>query len=545
MFANMRIGARLALGFGLVLLITSVIGLVGVYNTTRFSDDVAHLGSRNTKGAALLADAQSALWQLRWDVAQFIAVSDAQERRRLADDGPVQRAIVEESLRRFEASQRTPEELAQLQQVREAFGKYMDARPKWFELYGSGRLEEAAEWREKTITAFGGQTVKAFAVLIAMQRENSDRSEREVIERTNAPRNALIALIAVALLLAAAVAFATTRSITRPIARAVDAAQQVAAGNLAIAIESRTNDEPGRLLAALRDMRDALVAAVGSIRESAEGVGAASRQIANGNAEMSKRTEEQAASLEETAGSMEELTATVKQNADNAREANQLAISASGVATEGGRAINGLIETMGDISNASHRISDIIGVIDGIAFQTNILALNAAVEAARAGEQGRGFAVVASEVRSLAQRCAGAAKEIKDLIGDAAQRVDAGRRQVEGAGGTMDGIVAAVQRVTDVMERIAAASREQLAGIEQVANTVTQMDRVTQQSAAFVEESAAAAESMANQAQQLVTAVARFHLGHRAAAAAAPGEGRQRLAVVRGSELTPLAFAAD
>jgi methyl-accepting chemotaxis protein len=313
---------------------------------------------------------------------------------------------------------------------------------------------------------------------------------------------ALIALLAATAAVGAALAWWITRSITRPLADAVDAAQAVAAGDLVVDIQVKSNDETGRLLASLAAMR----------RQTAEAVGASSSEIARGNQDLSSRTEEQASNLEKTSSSMEELATTVRQNADNARQANQLAMGASDVAARGGDAVRGVATTMGGINDASSRIADIIGVIDGIAFQTNILALNAAVEAARAGEQGRGFAVVASEVRSLAQRSAEAAKEIKTLIQDSVARVEAGTKQVDGAGKTMDEIMGAVKRVTDIMGEIAAASAEQLRGIEQVSTAMSQMDRVVQQNAALVEESAAAAENMAGQAESLVGSVVRFKL---------------------------------
>jgi methyl-accepting chemotaxis protein len=321
---------------------------------------------------------------------------------------------------------------------------------------------------------------------------------------------ALVFALAAVVLLAAS--YAIAHGILRPLRNAVAAAHAVADGDLTVAIESGSSDELGQLLEALRKMKNDLADAARAIQAAADNVGAGSREIARGNADLSSRTEEQASTLEETASSMEELTATVRQNADNARQANQLAIGASDVAARGGEVVHEVVTTMGGISEASRKIADIIAVIDGIAFQTNILALNAAVEAARAGEQGRGFAVVAAEVRSLAQRSATAAKEIKALIEDSASRVQNGAQLVDGAGKTMEEIVASVKRVTDIISEIAAASQEQLSGIEQVSRAIAQMDQVVQQNAALVEESAAAAENMAGQAETLVRAAARFKL---------------------------------
>jgi methyl-accepting chemotaxis protein len=292
-------------------------------------------------------------------------------------------------------------------------------------------------------------------------------------------------------------------------------AQAIVAGNLAQVIpDDNAQDEVGRLNKAMRDMQQQLKKTVSGVRSNAEQVATASAEIAQGNNDLSARTEQQASALEQTAASMEELSSTVKQNADNARQGNQLAQDASAVAVQGGQVVGLVVDTMKGINDASRKISDIIGVIDGIAFQTNILALNAAVEAARAGEQGRGFAVVASEVRSLAGRSAEAAKEIKSLISDSVQRVDHGSALVDQAGATMTEVVNAIRRVADIMGEISAASSQQSAGVSQVGEAVTQMDQVTQQNAALVEQSAAAAESLKSQAQQLVQTVAMFQLGH-------------------------------
>ncbi len=324
---------------------------------------------------------------------------------------------------------------------------------------------------------------------------------------------------ALALAIGLVLAWFITRSITRPLKDAVDVAKRVAAGDLSSEVQAFGNDESAQLMRALADMNGALRRIVAEVRGGTERITYASQEISRGNADLSSRSEEQASSLEETAGSMEELTATVKQNAEHARQAKQLALGASEIARQGGQSVQEVVTTMNGIAESARQIADIVGVIDGIAFQTNILALNAAVEAARAGELGRGFAVVASEVRTLAQRSGVAAKDIRTLIQQSVDRVNMGTRLVDGAGGKMSEVVSAAQRVSDVVAEIAAASLEQLEGIEQVSSAVTQMDHVVQQNAALVEESAAAAENMAEQAAQLLELVERFRL--------ARGEGQQ------------------
>jgi methyl-accepting chemotaxis protein len=313
-----------------------------------------------------------------------------------------------------------------------------------------------------------------------------------------------------AALLASAIAALLTRSITPSLRAAVALAKRVAAGDLTSRIDVHGRDEVADLMSALREMNTALVGIVARVRSGTDTIAAASTEIAAGNQDLSSRTEQQAGSLEETASSLEELTSTVKQNADNARQASQMAIAASAVATEGGSVVARVVDTMSDINDSARKIVDIISVIDGIAFQTNILALNAAVEAARAGEQGRGFAVVAGEVRNLAQRAAGAAKEIKVLIDHSVEKAEAGSKLVGQAGDTMQQVVASVRRVTDIISEISAASDEQRHGISQVNDAISQMDTVTQQNAALVEEAAAAASAMQDQAATLAEAVGVF-----------------------------------
>jgi methyl-accepting chemotaxis protein-1 (serine sensor receptor) len=419
-------------------------------------------------------------------------------------------------------------EVVQLPAARDLLQKFLAAHRDMGERYRAA-LESFkaggfdARKADAQVKGIEGAPAELLEELVKLMRDETQAAVEGARRDANRALVASLGVIGAATLAALlACLWLIVRTIARPLAHAVEVVDRVAGGDLTVQVRQSSRDETGHLLAGLARMRDGLADAVSRIRVSADQVGGAAERMANGHADLSSRTDEQAASLEETASSMEELATTVRQNADSARQANELAAGTSATAGKGGAEMERVVQTMAGISESSRRIADILGVIDSIAFQTNILALNAAVEAARAGEQGRGFAVVASEVRALAQRSAAAAKEIKGLIQDSVARVDEGKRLVEAAGATMEEIVASVQRVTQVMSAIAEASREQLAGIEQVSGSVTQMDRVVQQNAALVAESAADAQHMSDQAGELMQLVARFRVAAEKRASAAP-----------------------
>jgi len=401
-----------------------------------------------------------------------------------------------------------------LLQVRDAYSAAM--RPVYAQL--AAHDSQGARATMLSVAPFQTALFKAQNDFVKAQQNLMAAAAQEGVSAYDAARAVLWGLAALALIIAAVLCTLVTRSIVRPLQRVVEGAEALAQGDLSVKIDVLRRDEVGAVAESLNRAITQLATIMGGVRQSSESISSATQQLAAGNTDLSQRTEEQAASLEETASSMEELTAAVRQNADNAQQATTLATTASGVAQRGGEIVERVVETMHGISGSSAKVGEIISVIEGIAFQTNILALNAAVEAARAGEQGRGFAVVASEVRTLAQRSASAAKEIKTLIGESVDRVEAGSKLVEEAGSTINEVVASVKRVTDIMGEISSASQEQRTGIEQVNQAVTQMDQVTQQNAALVEQASAAAHSMAEQAQALRDAVAVFKVDNPGAA---------------------------
>jgi methyl-accepting chemotaxis protein len=417
-----------------------------------------------------------------------------------------------EIIKKVEPLLDTPEEKAQLQKVQSLRAKYQAAKVEVMNAKKAGDADTA----ERRYTEGFAPTAQAYSNalndLLLMQRGTIDRMAQASRATYEKQVRLVLLLNALMIVLGVFAAVTITRSIIRPLGRAVKVAETVAGGDLTGSFDNGRKDEIGDLMRAMQTMNDDLAKVVSEVQEGTRTIATGSTEIASGNMDLSSRTEQQASSLEETAASMEELTSTVKHNADNAYQANQMAQAASTVAVRGGEIVGEVVATMGAIDGASRKIVDIIGVIDGIAFQTNILALNAAVEAARAGEQGRGFAVVASEVRNLAQRSATAAKEIKALIGDSVAQVNTGTTLVQQAGATIQEVVASVARVTDIMAEITAASREQSAGIDQVNVAITQMDQATQQNAALVEEAAAAASSMQEQSVRLEQLMSRFRL---------------------------------
>ena len=509
---NMKVGVRLGLGFGLVLLLLMGITILGATRLSALNDNTHLIVSDRYPKVVTLYEIEGNLNQIARSVRNVVLFSDAQTVKQELGRIDTAKGAIKESLEKIEKTFRSEKGKELMKAVFEARTKYLAASSHFLALVSEGKKDEAKTLLLTELRTAQYAYMGATHAIIKYQGEAMAKSGEAAVNDYHSARNLMFALAGAAILLACAIAFWVTRSITRPLGEAVKVAQKVADGDLTSVVEVKTKDETGMLLQALKSMNDNLKKIVGEVRTGTESISTGSKQIASGNADLSSRTEEQASSLEETASSMEELTSTVKQNAENAKQANQLAAGASDVAIKGGAVVGQVVSTMSSINESSKKIVDIISVIDGIAFQTNILALNAAVEAARAGEQGRGFAVVATEVRTLAQRSAAAAKEIKTLIGDSVHKVEDGTKLVDEAGKTMAEIVAAVKRVTDIMAEISAASQEQSSGIEQVNQAVTQMDQTTQQNAALVEEAAAAAESMQEQAENLVQAVAVFKL---------------------------------
>ncbi|MBJ7310895.1 methyl-accepting chemotaxis protein [Rugamonas sp. CCM 8940] len=533
--ANIKIGYRLTIAFSLTTLMLAVVVSMGAAGLRRTGAEIEQTVHQRYDQISLLNQLKDALESQAAGLRDLLLAGDAEQAEQL---GRIEQSgkVVEQLLLQFDAlaapsgagARAAPSaapfdnaapQAAQINSaapqaaLREARARYLPGRDKLLALLRGGERDRAiAQLYQQTGPAHAA-AMAALDELIAVQVKQMREGGAEAAQQARTFGAAMLALGVAGGLLSLLTAWYITRGIVRPINHAVRVARTVAAGDLSSLIEVRSQDEIGQLSQALREMNASLVGIVGEVRGGTDTIATASAEIAAGNLDLSARTERQAGELEETASSMQQLTATVKQNAAHAEQANALARSASAVAGRGGAVVAQVVGTMASINGASRKIVDIIGVIDGIAFRTNILALNAAVEAARAGEQGRGFAVVANEVRVLAQRSAAAAHEIKALIADSVEQVDAGARLVDQAGSTMDEIVASVARVTGIMGEIAAASREQLSGIEHVNQAIASMDQTTQQNAALVEQASAAAATMQRQAAHLLGAVGVFKLG--------------------------------
>jgi methyl-accepting chemotaxis protein len=526
-FQHLRIGSRLAAAFALILILAIVATASALLTARANAQATARMMDMPLTKERLVSD---------WYVMTYSAIERTSLMARSTDNtlatvfaDMVAKGVASTTavIKQVEPLLDTPEEKTKMETVQAMRAKFQAAKNAVMEAKKAGDNDNAERLYKEQFQDAGRNYAESLKSLLATERRTIDETKAAIQASYEERARLALLLNGVMIVLGALAAVAITRSITRPLAGAVRAAETVADGDLTGAFERQRRDELGDLMRAMQTMNDGLASVVSEVQHGTRAIAGASSEIATGNLDLSNRTEQQAGALEETASSMEELTSTVRHNADNATQANQMAQAASQVAVRGGEIVGQVVQTMSAIDGASRKIVDIIGVIDGIAFQTNILALNAAVEAARAGEQGRGFAVVASEVRNLAQRSATAAKEIKALIGDSVTQVNAGTTLVQQAGATIGEVVTSVARVTDIMAEITAASREQSAGIDQVNTAIAQMDQMTQQNAALVEEAAAAAASMQDQSAHLEQMVSRFRLdaadtGRAAAAPVAP-----------------------
>ena len=520
---DIRISVRLGACFAALIVVMCVIAAVGIKNLWMVNAATTEIVSDRYVKVALGAQMSDKINTAARSLRNAILARNPEEAKKYLDRVELNTAEVGQHMAQMDKLINTPRGRDLFGALQQSRDDYTRERKKVIDLVQQQKKDEATTQLFDHTVPVQDKYFAALKALTAFQAELMDKS----VERANAASamavNIMLLLSVAAIVLSVLCAVLITRSITRPLNQAVAVATAVAAGDLTVQIDSTSRDETGALLSSLKTMNDNLHRIVSEVRTGTNTINTASAEIATGNLDLSSRTEQQAGALEETASAMEELTSTVKQNADNARQANTLAESASQVAIQGGSVVGEVVQTMGEINDASRKIVDIISVIDGIAFQTNILALNAAVEAARAGEQGRGFAVVASEVRTLAQRSAAAAKEIKGLIDASVERVENGSRLVEQAGSTMSEVVASVKRVTDVVAEITAASSEQSEGIEQINQAIVQMDEVTQQNAALVEQAAAAAQSLQEQSGHLCETVSIFKLSSGEVMASAAG----------------------
>ncbi len=510
---KLKVGPRLISAFLVICAICGLVGGIGIVNMSRINDEASKMYANELMGLSYIKEANINLIYSGRARGNFMLATTEDER--VANRATITKSLATagELLDKAAPLFSSPESKRMLADVEASLGRYGNHLNSALSMASQDSLQTRSEALTKVLNDARVESTKIDDLFTELSRikETNAKDADELTDRLYASSlTMMLVLIVVAVGVGMTLGIVISRSITVPLNEAVRVAETVASGDLTSRITVTSQDETGQLLSALKAMNASLLDIVGSVRSSSESIATGSSQIAIGNNDLSQRTEEQASNLEQTAASMEELTSTVRQNSETARQANQLATTASEAAVQGGQVVGQVVGTMQDITDSSKKISDIIGVIDGIAFQTNILALNAAVEAARAGEQGRGFAVVAGEVRNLAQRSAGAAKEIKTLINDSVEKVQAGSRLVDDAGRNMENIVAQVKRVTDMISEISAASVEQSQGISQVGDAVQQLDQVTQQNAALVEESAAAADSLKSQAARLAEIVSVF-----------------------------------
>ena len=550
-FSNMKVGTMLGTGFTLVLGLLCVIIVSALLGMANMRASTRHITDNNLRvelANVLIDTIRNRAIQVRNIGLLTDEAAMAAQHRAMNAEAATYANTWKTLAPLFEQPGTLPEEKAALAQVAEAEAAALPVIEKAIKLGLANQSEESTRVLTVELQPLQDKWIAATNDLIVLEGKLNKQAAEESLAAYEQARAMSIGLGCLALAVGVFAGIAITRTLLRQLGGepryAADVAARIAAGDLASPVELKEGDSTS-MMAAMKAMRDKLAGIVAQVRGGTDAIASASSQVAAGSLDLSSRTEQQASSLEETASSMEELTGTVKQNADNARQANLMADAASSVAQKGGAAISEVMGTMAGISASSSKIRDIIGVIDGIAFQTNILALNAAVEAARAGEQGRGFAVVATEVRNLAQRSAGAAKEIKELIEDSSNKVENGSRQVNEASATILEIVDSVKRVTDIMTEISAASQEQTVGIEQINQAIVQMDQVTQQNAALVEEAAAASESMQIQAARLSDAVSVFRLdGVQASAAqAATPAGRSAPKALPAAKAKPLPAA--
>ena len=526
---NIKLVTKLMVGFAIVLVLAAGQSLFAVYGTTQLSQNSSEIANEWLPGTYYNGTLGTHISRMRTLQFQFVGSFSQTDRLTLENALTDEIAIAAEALKSYAKLSHGGPEAAHFEAVQKHWASLNEQHKTIMDLARQRRDEEALD-------LIRGDSRASYIALMHELAELSDIAKAGVTKArdTSAMLQSIVfygnlIALAITILLGVFIARSLCRSISGGVSYAAHIATKVAQGDLTTRIVPNTRDEVGLLLLSIRDMQTALIQVVGQVRNGAVTVSNASSEIALGNQDLSSRTESQASSLEQTASSMEELSSTIQQNAENARQANQLAQTAQTVALKGGEVVAEVVDTMKGINDSSRKIADIISVIDGIAFQTNILALNAAVEAARAGEQGRGFAVVAGEVRSLAGRSAEAAKQIKGLIDTSVTRVEQGSKLVDHAGTTMHEVVTAIRRVNDIIGEISAASSDQSSGVRQVSEAVNNMDRTTQQNAALVEEMAAAAASLKNEAEELVESVAVFKMGTSEASNRTPQQAPREL----------------